>query len=214
VKRVSVPLPETIPVKYTEEEAEYLSVRPLVRQTFRLAELVDMVVSVTGKDPGRIQQILRSGTVVYHFYRYWWTGFDVDASQLAALLVVFPDADPGRPFRAEDCTSALLETSGDPPRHSLELARAEAAKKRLLRSRSLWDRLLDLARAHPPKYQDYSYARRADVFTRELTPAEAAALSRDDQKLATSALRVRLRSFPEAARVIFLCARHGHRSEE
>jgi hypothetical protein len=67
VKRVSVPLPETIPVKYTEEEAEYLSMRPLVRQTFRLAELVDMVVSVTGKDPGRIQQILRSGTVVYHF---------------------------------------------------------------------------------------------------------------------------------------------------
>ena len=31
----AVPLPETIAVKYTEEEAEYLSMRPLVRQTFR-----------------------------------------------------------------------------------------------------------------------------------------------------------------------------------
>jgi hypothetical protein len=202
-----VPLPETIPVKYTEEEAEYLSMRPLVRQTFRLAELVDMVVSVTGKDPARIQQILRSGTVVYHFYRYWWTGFDVEASQLAALLARFPDADPGRPFRADECTDALLETSGDPPRHSLEILRAEAAKKRLFRSRSFWDRLLELARAQAPKYRDYSYARRADAFVRELAPDEAAALAHDAQKLAPRALRAQLQSFPEAARVIFLCPR-------
>jgi len=207
VKRVSVPPPETIPVKYTEEEAEYLSMRPLVRQTFRLAELVDMVVSVTGKDPGRIQQILRSGTVVYHFYRYWWTGFDVDAKQLATLVAAFPDADPARPFRAEECTSALLETSSDAPRHSLELARAEAARKRLFRSRSFWDRLLELARAQAPKYQDYSYARRADVFARALSPAEAAALQRDALRLATRSLRVQLQSFPEPARVIFLCPR-------
>ncbi len=207
MKWVSVPLPETIPVKYTEEEAEYLSMRPLVRQTFRLAELVDMVVSVTGKDPGRIQQILRSGTVVYHFYRYWWAGFEIEVKELADLLVVFPDADPGRPFRAEDCTSALLETTGDPPRHSLELARAEAAKRRLFRSRSLWDSLLDLARAQAPKYQDYSYARRADVFARELAPAEAAALARDAQQLAPRSPRVQLQSFPEAARVIFICPR-------
>jgi hypothetical protein len=60
-----VPLPETIPVKYTEEEAEYVSIRPVVRQSFRAAELVDMVLAVTGKDLPRIQQILRSGTVVF-----------------------------------------------------------------------------------------------------------------------------------------------------
>jgi hypothetical protein len=73
-----VALPETIPVRYTEEEAEYLSVRPVVRQTFRLQELVDMVLSVTGKDLARVRQILRSGTVVFHFYRYWWQGFEAD----------------------------------------------------------------------------------------------------------------------------------------
>jgi hypothetical protein len=56
-------------------------------------------------------------------------------------------------------------------------------------------------------YRDYSYARRADVFIRELVPAEAAALARDAQQLATRALRVRLQSFPEAARVVFLCPR-------
>lgn len=209
MKRVSVSLPETIPVKYTEEEAEYLSMRPLVRQTFRLAELVDMVVSVTGKDAGRIQQILRSGTVVYHFYRYWWLGFDIEAKDLASLLAVFPDADPARPFRAEECTSALLETSGQPPRHSLELLRAEAAKKRLFRSRSVWDSLLDLARTRAPKYQEYSYARRADLFTRELAPTEAAALARDVQRFAPRVLRTQLQSFPEPARVVFVCPRSG-----
>ena len=107
-----MPLPETIAVKYTEEEAEYLSVRPLVRQTFRSAELVDMILSVTGKDVARIQQILRSGTVVFHFYRYWWQGFESNAGEISTLLEKYPNADPSRPFRAEECSAVLFETSG------------------------------------------------------------------------------------------------------
>src|ERR1700676_1344415 len=89
-----MPLPETIPVRYTEEEAGYVSFRPVVRQTFRTHELLDMVLSVTGKDAARVRQILRSGTVVFHFYRYWWEGFEVDEAELAALLAHFPDPDP------------------------------------------------------------------------------------------------------------------------
>ena len=64
-----MPLPDVIPVRYTEEEAGYVSFRPVVRQSFRPDQLLDMVLSVTGKDPARITQILRSGTVVFHFYR-------------------------------------------------------------------------------------------------------------------------------------------------
>ena len=69
-----MPLPETIPVRYTEEEAGYVTVRPLVRQTFRLDELLDMILSVAGKDaalrsgyPIQIQQMPRmnSGIVKY-----------------------------------------------------------------------------------------------------------------------------------------------------
>ncbi len=71
----AMPLPEAIPIRYTEEEAGYVSFRPVVRQSFRPDQLLDMVLSVTGKDVARIKQILRSGTVVFHFYRYWWTGF-------------------------------------------------------------------------------------------------------------------------------------------
>ena len=92
-----MPLPETISVRYTEEEAGYITVRPLVRQTFSLGELLDMILSVAGKDLTRVQQLLHSGTVVYHFYRYTWTGFDADPTELSAALAKFPDADPARP---------------------------------------------------------------------------------------------------------------------
>src|SRR5207244_6506752 len=61
-----MPLPETITMRFTEEDAGYGTVRPVVKQTFRLAELADMVVSVTGKNAARVQQIFRTGTVAYN----------------------------------------------------------------------------------------------------------------------------------------------------
>ncbi|MGB8541417.1 MAG: hypothetical protein WCD49_07240, partial [Candidatus Acidiferrales bacterium] len=109
-----VPLPETIPVKYTEEEAEYISMRPLVRQEFRSAELVDMIVQVSGKDPDRVRKILSAGTVVFHSFRYWWAGFEADAAALAEILKKYPDADPRRAFRADECTEVILESRDSP----------------------------------------------------------------------------------------------------
>ncbi len=202
-----MPLPETIPVRYTEEEAAYLSVRPVVRQTFRLQELIDMVLGVTGKDLARIQQILRSGTVVFHFYRYWWQGFEAGVEELSALLARFPDSDPARAFRAEECTAALLESGGQPRRHSLELLRQEASRKPLFRSRSLWDCLLALGRVQPPVYQGYSYARRADLYQLALSPEQTAALVRDAARLAPRGLRAVLPRIPETTRIVFICPR-------
>jgi len=202
-----VALPETIPVRYTEEEAEYLSVRPVVRQTFRLQELVDMVLSVTGKELARVRQILRSGTVVFHFYRYWWQGFEADPEELAALLASFPNSDPTRAFRGEECTTMLLEGGGQPPRHSLELGRQTAARKPLLRSRSLWDCLLELGRERAPVYQEYSYLRRADLYQLTLSPEQIATLLREAARLAPRELRPALRHLPETTRIIFVCPR-------
>ena len=45
-----------------------------------------MILTVTGKDSARIRQILRSGTVVFHFYKYWWEGFEMSEAELAPLL--------------------------------------------------------------------------------------------------------------------------------
>jgi hypothetical protein len=202
-----VALPETIPVRYTEEEAEYLSVRPVVRQAFRLQELIDMVLGVTGKDLARIQQILRSGTVVFHFYRYWWSGFEAEAEELAAFLARFPDANPARAFRAEECTAVLLESGGQPPRHSLELDREMASRKPLFRAQSFWDCLLALGRVQAPIYQGYSYARHADVYQLAISPDQIAALQRDAERLVPRKRRVGLRHLAQMTRVVFVCPR-------
>ena len=210
-----MPLPETIPVKYTEEEAEYLSVRPLVRQSFRSTEMVDMILSVTGKDVARIQQILRSGTVVFHSYRYWWQGFESDAGEIGALLAKYPDADPSRPFRAEECRAVLIESAGHRAGRPLELTREAASAKRLFRAHSFWDCLMDLARpeagAHPPAampiYLEYSYTRQADIYERHLSIAETAALAQATDRLASRALRTRLKLLPQVSRILFVLPR-------
>jgi hypothetical protein len=208
-----------IPVKYTEEEAEYLSVRPVVRQTFQLAELVDMVLGVTGKDPARVQQILRTGTLVFNFYRYWWTGFEADADELGAVLAKFPDADPARVFRAEECSVAILAgKSCQPasgavalPANGIELSRAEAARKRLFSGKSFWDALMSLAQnsatGSTPAYLGYSYQRRADLYHLEIAPEQANSLASAAEKLAPRSVRAHTAQIAAATRILFLCPR-------
>src|SRR5712664_722641 len=107
-----MPLPEQIPARYTEEDAGFISVRPVVKQTFRLHELVDMVVSVAGKDAARVQQIFRSGTVVYNGYRYWWDALHAEREEIERLLLPFPEDEPYRPFDPGSATAVLLEIGG------------------------------------------------------------------------------------------------------
>src|SRR5437667_4311681 len=91
-----MPLPENIALRFTEEDAGYVTVRPVVKQTFRLAELADMVVSVTGKTAVRVQKIFRAGTVVYNGHRYWSAGFAAKEDEITGLLALFPDDAPAR----------------------------------------------------------------------------------------------------------------------
>jgi hypothetical protein len=207
-----VPLPDSIPVKYTEEEAEYLSVRPVVRQAFSSTELVDMVVSVAGKDLARVQKILSAGTVVFHSFRYWWTGFEADAASLREILQKYPDADPSRAFRAEDCAEVILESSGTPPRHSLRIRREEAGKRRLLRSRSFWDNLMNLARNAAPTYREYSYSQHGDIYALSLTPEQIARLAREATRSALRTLRADLAVLSAISQIVFVCTRPASQS--
>jgi len=202
-----MPLPESIPVRYTEEEAGYVSFRPVVRQTFRSRELLDMILSVTGKDVARIRQILRSGTVVFHFYRYWWQGFEVAEQELRVLLAGFPDPDPRRPFRADECSLAIIEAPGSPPRASLEVAKSSVSHRGLLRRRSFWDVLLNHAAGGPLAYGGYSYGHHADVYRLELTPQARAELAAAAASLAPRNLRHGLQAVQHAARILFTCPR-------
>ncbi len=199
-------LPETIPVRYTEEEAGYVSVRPVVRQTFRLNELLDMILRVTGKDVGRIRQILRSGTVTYHFYRYWWEGFDAGEAELNAALAAVPDPDPSRAFSPDACATIIFESGGPHPRVLLELDRAAASQRRWFRNQSFWERLLQIA-DQKPEYHTYSYAHRADLYRLELNGQNLAPIAQAAIRLAPRSLRPALRVLPHAARVVFVCPR-------
>ena len=202
-----MPLPETIPVRFTEEEAEYVSIRPVRRQTFKLRELVDMVLSVTGRDLPRVQQILRTGTVVFHFYRYWWQGFETDAAELSAVLAEFPTDDPGRAFSANQCAVVVLESAvkGRPP---LDVKKSDADHKSLFASQSFWDCLLGLAPGSQEiKYGGYSFARRADLYRVELSAERVARLQRDAAKFASRPIRGAIEPLGALARVVFVCPR-------
>jgi len=200
-------LPETIPVRFTEEEAGYLSVRPVVRQTFRLAELADMVVSVTGKDAVRVEQIFRAGAVLYNGYRYWWDGFSAAPGEVAALLAPFPDADPSRPFRWEEAAAVILESGGGPARTAVEVTREEASRRRLFRRRSAWDSLRDALRDSPPVYEEYSYARRADLYRKSLAHDAARRLRTELLAAAPRSLRAHLAAAAVPSALVFLSPR-------
>jgi hypothetical protein len=204
-----MPLPETIPVRYTEEEAGYVTVRPVVHQTFRLDQLLDMILSVAGKDLARIRQLLHSGTVVYHFYRYSWAGFDVSDAELAGALARFPDADPTRPFVAEACKRVVFESAATKPEHRLQLDRAAGSKRRFLRSRSFWDGLLEIAERETPAYQSYSYTERADVYRMPLDDRLMLEIDGIVQQSAPRNLRAAILALSGAARVLFICPRPG-----
>jgi len=203
-----VPLPETIPVRFTEEEAEYVSIRPVRRQIFKLRELIDMVLCVTGRDLPRVQQILRTGTIVFHFYRYWWQGFETDAAELSAVLAEFPADDPSRTFSGNACTTIVLE-SAVKGRPAIDVDKKDADHKSLFASRSFWDCLLALAEgASEIKYGGYSFARRADLYLVELSAEQAVRLQRDAGKFASRALRGTIEAMGAVARVIFVCPRN------
>jgi len=159
-----MPLPQQIPVRYAEDDAGYVSMRPVVKQTFRLNELTDMVVSIVGKDVARVQQIFRTGTVLYNGYRYWWDSISADLREFEELLLPFPEDDPSRLFDPSQVTSVLLEFGGGTQRHIVEITAKEAGEKKLFAKGSAWDVLVEFAASGTPRYEKYSYARRTDLF--------------------------------------------------
>lgn len=204
---VSMPLPQQIPVRYTEEDAGYVSVRSVVKQVFRLHELADLVVSIAGKDAARVQQIFRSGTAVYHGYRYWWDGIAAEAPEIAALLVPFPDDDPSRPFEPSKATVALLEIGGGTQCHVVEILREDALRRKFLGRHSPWQVLLQSIANHAARYEKYSHARRADLFRISLPYDQAQQLLAALLEAAPRSLRHRWSTLHPPAAVMFVIPR-------
>jgi hypothetical protein len=202
-------LPDQIPVRYMDDDAGYLSVRPVVKQTFRLPELVDMVVSVVGKDAERVQRILQSGTVIYNGYRYAWNELVANLAEVESLLASFPEDDPNRPFHPKEATGAMLETGGGTQRYVAEISQREASKKKLFASTSPWDVLLESAREFPARYEKYSHARKADLFRASMPYEKGQELLRAMRAAAPGGLRHRWSTLRPPTLVTFICPREG-----
>jgi len=203
-----MPLPESIAIRFTEEDAGYVTVRPVVKQTFRLAELADMVVSVTGKNVSRVQQIFRSGTVVYNGYRYWWEGFASDENEVAGLLATFPDDDPARLFNPAQVTVVSLEIGGGAQRSLVGITRREGSTKKLFQRRNPWEILFAAtAKDASPRYEKYSHADRADIYRVHLPPETAASLMKQLRDASPRALRKKLAVLQPPAAILFFSPR-------
>jgi len=202
-----MPLPETIAMRFTEEDAGYVTVRPVVKQTFRLAELTDMVVSVTGKNASRVQQIFRAGTVVYNGYRYWWDGFASKEDEVTGLLALFPDDDPARVFDPAEVTAVSLEIGGGTQRSLVGIARREASAKKLFQKRNPWEILLKAAQDSTPRYEKYSHAERADVYRVHLPFEMAASLLKQVRNASPRVLRKKLSALQPPAALLFFIPR-------
>lgn len=194
-------------MRFTEEDAGYVTVRPVVKQTFRLGELADMVVSVTGKSVARVQQIFRAGTVVYNGYRYWWEGFTANEIEIAGLLNVFPDDDPALLFNPDRVTAVSLEIGGGTQRALVVIARAEASGRKLFHKQSPWEIVLGAAKNSNPRYEKYSHAERADVYRVQLSFELATVLLKQAAATSSRGLRKKLTALQPPAAILFFIPR-------
>jgi hypothetical protein len=203
----TMPLPPQIAVRYAEDDAGYVSMRPVVKQTFLLAELTDMVVSVVGKDAERVRQIFRTGTVRYNGYRYWWEPLAGELPEFAELLTPFPDDDPSRSFEPAKVTAVLFEIGGGTQRSLVEITKQDAGGKKLFARTSPWDVLLKAAAEDAPRYEKYSHARHADLFRLTVQFDRAQDLLAAMLEAATGGLRHRWSALRPPAALTFVSPR-------
>ena len=150
---------DKIRVKLMSEAAEYVSVTPVVQRDYSLAELVELMLPILGKDAHRIHRMLQVGTFSTGEYRFRWTPPEIGEEEVQRILEALPGPDPSRKFDPESCFLVRFRRGPE----TLDLSRERAARKNLFSRRSFWEALLLLAEKGV-RYGDYSYADKADVF--------------------------------------------------
>ncbi len=184
-----MPLPETIRVKLSSEEAGAVSITPVVVREMAVRELVELMLGVTGKDAGRVQDLLLRGALVSGATRFRWQGCAASRQEIDALLGTFPDPEPGRPFAPERCTRVALRGAG----FRVELTCEAASARRLFRRRSFWDALMAIVADSGVEYVEYSYKERSDCYRLRVDFRTAARLREQAGLVRYSSLEKRLR---------------------
>ena len=165
-------LPDPLRVKISSETAGYLSLTPVVVQSMPLVEVLERIAAHFGPDAARAREVLRRGSLVSGASRLRWEPLETTHEEVAAALARLPGPEPSRPLDAARCIRLVLAGPAD----RIELDRATAARKRLLRARSFWDDLLRMLPACQPEYVGYLYRERADHYRVPLAPEQRAAL--------------------------------------
>lgn len=189
-------LPETVRVKLSSEAAGYVSITPVVVREMSTRELVEHMIAITGKNEARVRDLLLRGTLVSGASRFRWTGWEADAQAVGLLLATFPDPDPTRPFTADRCVRAVLRGGRLPIGIPREIGSRRGPVARILRRKSFWDLLMRIVGAGEPRYSDYSYRERADVYQVSLDAAESQLVRESSRLVRYSALEAQIRNAP------------------
>jgi hypothetical protein len=198
-------LPDPVRVKLSSEAAEYVSLTPVVLQEMALLELLERIVTTTGKDLERVRDILRRGSIVSGATRLRWQSVESETAELDARLRELPDDDPSRPFDAAACVTAVLTGAS----HPIEVQRVAAVHRRLLRRRSFWDEVLRIAGGSSLNYTGYQYRERSDRYRAPLDLTQRQALREAASLLRYSNLARQIRTSPFDAIELLVVRRPG-----
>ena len=113
-------------MKLSSESAGTIALTAVVVEEIPLRELIERMLPVAGKNPARIGELLRRGSLVSGASRFRWTGWEVDSGALGALLAALPESDPGQPFAAARTMRAVLRG----PRCRIKIEREAAERRR------------------------------------------------------------------------------------
>jgi len=183
---------DIVTVKISSEAAEYLSISEVVVQQISLAELLETILAVTGKNAERVRETLHRGVLVSGASRFRWQGWDEEHDSIRRLLENFPDSEASRAFRYEHCLRTVLVG----PRCRIEIPREAGQARSWLRRRSYWDALMEVASTLQPRYIEYSHHAKADCYRVDLSEAHVSALRDAAKRLRYSALRARIAANP------------------
>lgn len=175
-------------VRVSSEDAGAISLSPVQHRETPLVELVTWIVSVTGKDAPRIEEILKRGSFVLGLSRMRWEAA-TDAACLSEILDMLPGDWPERPLDAGKIREVVISAGVRNVVIPGDVARA----KRWFRTESFLGRWLSSGVLPRPLYERYDYREQADRF-RAPIPANAMAAYREAVDLLPSgALRGALR---------------------
>jgi hypothetical protein len=197
-------LPDKIRVKLSSEAAEYVSITPVVVQEMPVRDLVEHMLGITGKDEARVRDLLLRGTLVSGASRFRWTGVEAPPESIRSLLDSFPEADPSRPFDPAQCVRVVLRGPRQPIGIPREIGMTRGVWARIVRRKTFWDLLIEIASAGKPQYSGYSYRDRADVYHLALGAADVQRIREGARLVPFTALQSQIRIVPIEAAEFYL----------